>query len=297
MVQTLKGLVFKGYYKTEQKSNKAKKERDISDWIISVGKHKGIISGKDFISVQETLNTNANKRYRKPIKNNSLLSGLLRCSHCGSYMRPKLKTTTWTDGSLRFDYMCELKEKSHKDKCDCNNINGNEADRLVLDTIKELVNPASKFYKAIEKIAKTSISTTDKTNNEIKSLESKIKKNESLINSLLDKIKYVDISLLEDITTEIKKLRNDNEQIEKNVFTLQDKEPNVINDQESAQMVLNIMGTYFTTFDDLDLPTKRSLLKLLISSVESDGIDLTLNFLGVRNVRDKDIIPLSDNSK
>jgi hypothetical protein len=57
------------------------------------------------------------------------------------------------------------------------------------------------------------------------------------------------------------------------------------------------MGTYFTTFDTLDLPTKRSLLKLLISSVESDGIDLTLNLLGVRNVRDKDVIPLSDNSK
>lgn len=285
------------YNKTEQKSNKAKKERDISDWIISVGKHKGIVSGKDFILVQETLSKNADKRYRKPIKNNSLLSGLLRCSHCGSYMRPKLKTTTWTDGSLRFDYMCELKEKSHKDKCDCKNINGNEADKLVMDTVKELVNPASKFYKAIEKIAKTSISTTDKTNNEIKSLETKMKKNESAINSLLDKIKYVDVSLLEDITNEIKKLRNDNEELEKNIFKLQNKEPNMINDQESAQMVLNIMGTYFTTFDELDLPTKRSLLKLLISSVESDGIDLTLNLLGVRNVRDKDIIPLSDNSK
>ncbi|MDD4376196.1 MAG: recombinase family protein [Clostridia bacterium] len=285
------------YNKTEQKSNKAKKERDISDWIISVGKHKGIISGKDFILVQETLNKNADKRYRKPIKNNALLSGLLRCSHCGSYMRPKLKTTTWTDGSLRFDYMCELKEKSHKQKCDCKNINGNEADKLVMDTVKDLINPSSKFYKAIEHIAKSGTSQTNKTNNEIKSLESKKKKNESLINSLLDKIKYVDISLLEDITNEIKKLRNDNEQIEKNVFILQDKEPNVINDQESAQMVLNIMGTYFTTFDTLDLPTKRSLLKLLISSVESDGHDLTLNLLGVRNVRDKDVIPLSDNSK
>ncbi len=285
------------YNKTEQKSNKAKKERDISDWIISVGKHKGIVSGKDFILVQETLSKNADKRYRKPIKNNALLSGLLRCSHCGSYMRPKLKTTTWTDGNLRFDYMCELKEKSHKDKCNCNNINGNEADKLVMNTIKELVNPASKFYKAVEKIAKTSINTTDKTNNEIKSLEIKMKKNESAINSLLDKIKYVDVSLLEDITNEIKKLRNDNEELEKNIFKLQDKEPNMINDQESAQMVLNIMGTYFTTFDTLDLPTKRSLLKLLISSVESDGIDLALNLLGVRNVRDKDIIPLSDNSK
>jgi DNA repair exonuclease SbcCD ATPase subunit len=166
-----------------------------------------------------------------------------------------------------------------------------------MDTIKELVNPSSKFYKAIEKIAKTSISTTDKTNNEIKSLETKMKKNESAINNLLDRIKYVDVSLLEDITTEIKKLRNDNEELEKYIFKLQNKEPNMINDQESAQMVLNIMGTYFTTFDELDLPTKRSLLKLLISSVESDGIDLTLNLLGVRNVRDKDVIPLSDNSK
>ena len=94
-------------------------------------------------------------RYRKPSASNSLLSGLIRCSHCGSFMRPKLKNKTITeDGRRRFDYMCELKDKSRKQKCTCKNINGLEADDLVMEKIKELANPKSLFYQSLKEISK-----------------------------------------------------------------------------------------------------------------------------------------------
>lgn len=145
------------YNKTEQKKNKAKKDRDITEWIVSTGKHKGIISGENWVKVQELLFSNENKRYRKPTKNNALLSGLLRCSKCGSYMRPKLKTNTTPTGEIRFDYMCELKEKSRKQKCDCKNINGNEADKLVMQTVKELIAPNSTFRKRLTELSKINL--------------------------------------------------------------------------------------------------------------------------------------------
>ena len=95
------------------------------------GKHKGLISGKDWIEVQNLLKNNESKRYRKPIKNDALLSGILRCSKCGSYMRPKIHTGRIYEetGKVRFSYMCELKEKSRLNKCDCENINGNKLDK------------------------------------------------------------------------------------------------------------------------------------------------------------------------
>ena len=51
-------------------------------------------------------------------------------------------------------------------------------------------------------------------------------------------------------------------------------------------MLLNIFDTYFTSFDTLDLNTKRNMIKLLISSVTSDGENITINFIGARNIKD-----------
>ena len=43
------------YNKTKQMTGMSNKKNGIDDWIISVGKHKGIISGKDWIKIQNML--------------------------------------------------------------------------------------------------------------------------------------------------------------------------------------------------------------------------------------------------
>lgn len=285
------------YNKTEQKSNKATKERDITEWIISIGKHNGVVDGATWVKVQELLLANGDKRYRKPTKNNALLSGLIRCAKCGSYMRPKLKTTYTQSGDLRFDYMCELKEKSRKQKCDCKNVNGNEVDKLVMEEVKKLIEPNSSFRKRLSQLAKNKINTASKDSIELQALEKTYSKNQTAIENLLDRIKFIDVALIEDITKEIKKLKADNQAIEKRIAEIKDIGSNNINTENQAQIVENIIETYFTTFDELDLPRKRSLLRLLISSVEVNENELEVNLLGVRNEKPQDIVPLCENSK
>ena len=198
------------YNKTKQTgSNNMVEKKDITEWIVAVGKHKGIISGKEWVEVQNLLNRNRDMKYRKPSTSNALLSGLLRCSHCGSFMRAKLKNKTVDSNGRRvFDYMCELKDKSKKQKCQCKNINGLEADDLVMEEIKKLAMPDSKFYKALKNIASKSFNENNQNSEELKSLKTILKKNENDISLLLDKIKYVDISLLDDLSKEIKRLKN-----------------------------------------------------------------------------------------
>ena len=73
--------------------------------------------GKEWVEVQELLDRNSDMKYRKPSSSNALLSGILKCSHCGSFMRAKLKNKTVdSEGRRVFDYMCELKDKSRKQK-------------------------------------------------------------------------------------------------------------------------------------------------------------------------------------
>lgn len=279
------------YNKTEKRGSKSIVERKaITDWIVSVGKHKGVISGKDWVEVQNILNGNSDMRYRKPTKSNALLSGILRCSHCGSFMRAKMKNKTIDKlGRRRFDYMCELKEKSRRQKCQCPNINGLEADDLVMAEIKKLVTPTSKFYKALKNISSNTFNKDNKNNEEIKTLKSLINKNEKEISLLLDKVKYVDVSLLDDISAEIKKLKKTNEELKKQVKAITNTHFNEISDSDTAGLILNIIDTYFTSFDSLDLNTKRNLIRLLVSSVTTDGENITINFIGARNMKDESI--------
>lgn len=286
------------YNKTEHKGkNKIVIKRDIEDWIISIGKHKGNIIGKDWVEVQNLLLKNSDMRYRKPSASNALLSGILRCSHCGSFMRPKLKNKTFSeDGRRRFDYMCELKEKSRKQKCDCKNINGLEADDLAMEEIKKLANPTSLFYQSLKEISKNTFTEEYKNNEELKTLRSSLSKNEKDINSLLDKIKYIDIELLDDVSKEIKSLKEQNIKIEKQIKELTNTNYDEISDKDTSDLVLNVLDTYFNEFDNLDLNTKRNLIKLLVSSITTDGEDITINFIGARNIKD-DTFPTSEDSK
>ena len=99
------------------------KTREMSQWIIAVGLHKGRINGADWVRSQELIEKNANKRYRANIKNEALFSGILKCSKCGSYMRPKMAGGKQEKGKTRrFYYTCELKDKSKGVKCDSKNI-------------------------------------------------------------------------------------------------------------------------------------------------------------------------------
>ena len=286
------------YNKTEHKGkNKIVIKRDIEDWIISIGKHKGNIIGKDWVEVQNLLLKNSDMRYRKPSASNALLSGILRCSHCGSFMRPKLKNKTISeDGRRRFDYMCELKERSRKQKCQCKNINGLEADDLVMEKIKELANPNSLFYQSLKEISKNTFTEEYKNNEELKALRSSLSKNEKDINALLDKIKYIDVELLDDVSKEIKSLKEQNIKIEKQIKDLTNANYDEINDKDTSDLVLHVLDTYFNEFDNLDLNTKRNLIKLLVSSITTDGEDITINFIGARNIKD-DTFPTSEDRK
>ena len=284
------------YNKTEKKKNQVVK-KDYGDWVVAIGKHKGIVSGKEWVEVQEVLDENSDMKYRKPSVSNCILSGILRCAHCGSFMRAKLRNNLVDElGRRKFDYMCELKDKSKKQKCQCKNINGLEADDLVLAEIKKMAVPTSKFYKALKSISSNTFNIENKKNEEVKILRATIRKNEKDIALLLDKIKYVDLDLLDDIQNEIKKLKKINADLENQIKELTNYNYNEVKDKETADLLLNVLDTYFKSFDMLDLNTKRNMIKMLVSSITTDGEDITINFIGSRDVKNA-TFPTGDNCK
>lgn len=53
------------YNKTSQSIGRANQINDMEEWIVAVGKHKPIISGADWVKVQNMLGQNKSKSYRQ----------------------------------------------------------------------------------------------------------------------------------------------------------------------------------------------------------------------------------------
>ncbi len=282
------------YNKTNQMTGKSKKDNDISEWIVAIGKHKGFWSGKEHVEVQQLLELGSNKRFRKPNINNALLSGLLRCSYCNSFMRPKVRSNSSGD-EVKFTYLCELKDKSRKTKCDHKNLNGNEADRLVTNEIKELTDTKGEYYTSLRNLANGKLNMFDEKSSELYTLNNEKKKNEKDIESLIEKIKIVPADIVDDLAKEIQKLKKANLEIDDKIKLLDINKSTIIEDSENAKLVLNILDTYCKKFDDLDLLQKRTVIKLLISSAYSDGENLFLNLTGTRESSKLTKFPLGDN--
>ena len=100
--------------RTLQRPGKAHQIRPMEEWIVSVGKHPGVISWRAMDPVQSMLEVNKSKSYRRPRSNVALLSGLLVCGDCGDYMRPKLTNRHAANGELIYTYMCSTKERSQE---------------------------------------------------------------------------------------------------------------------------------------------------------------------------------------
>ena len=122
--------------------------RPASEWIVAAGKHPGLISGKDWVSVQETLETASGK----PHSLYSLLSGLLYCGRCGAAMYAKPRSGAKHLPS--FDYICSAKLKKGSRACSCGNLNGPAADRAVLEFLTSKSFDVTTLRKRLEGMAR-----------------------------------------------------------------------------------------------------------------------------------------------
>ena len=271
------------YNKTSKTKTGSVKTKDKDQWINAIGKHQGIIKGKDWVEVQTLLNSNQNKAYRLPVKNNSILAGILRCEHCGNLMRPKLKDTTLPNGDRKFNYICDLKMRSRGKQCNCPNVNGNEADKLVIDGIKELAKPTSEFYQELLKVIKDENYGKNSQTNELEVLERKHNQNLASIKNYISRIEYVDEELLDDVQSKIKDLKQKDKEVVAKIQELKAEQPDSYTDQETAKMLVYILDNYMSNFTELDLLSQRNFLKLFIGNCSTDGKDIHIDLIGSRN--------------
>ena len=274
------------YNRTDQEKGRAAVVNPIKDWIVSVGRHKGLIPGKIWVGVQDCLERNKTKAYRQPRKNEALLTGLLFCS-CGSRMYPKLSNRKTPAGKVAFSYVCKMKERSKKTVCSCKNVSGNALDLAVTEQIKHLADDNGEFVKLLEKNKATYFENRLGREQQLKKLQKEKadleKKVTALIGTLADATQPATKQAL---LTHIDQLNSDIEKVQRRIEEqLSITAEHAFSDME-FDILKQLLGVFKNGIDFMGCEQKRAAVRSLVRRIVWDGKNAHVILLGAEGELD-----------
>jgi DNA invertase Pin-like site-specific DNA recombinase len=269
------------YNKTIQKRGKANQQRDLSEWIVAVGKHKGIISGTDWILVQKFLDQNKSKSYHKPKSNTALLSGLIFCGNCGSYMRPKLSQRKNGHNEMIYSYLCELKERSHCHNCNMKNPNGNILDKAICEEIKKLSAENSEFIQQLESSQIELLGNRQEYDEQLEHLRKSYQENDKEISALVSSISKATGTPAESyIIRQIDELHEKSIGIKNRIEELESITKKHVLSDIQFDILRELLTTFKNTFEDMNIEQKRLALRTFVKKILWDGDNVQIFMFG-----------------
>lgn len=268
------------YNRTIQKSGKANQIRPMQEWIVAVGRHAGLIKGAEWIQVQEYLEQNRSKSFRKPRSNVALLSGLLFCT-CGDYMRPKLSKRKDTQGEFIYSYLCAMKEKSRSHSCQMKNANGNMLDKVVCEEIKRLGADSSEFIRQIELGKKQLEGNREEYDDNLDRLRGVLAENEKEIAALVSSLsKAAGTSAEGYIVKQIDELHGKGEIIKSRIAEMESLTASHALSDIEFDIIRQMLTTFRDTIDEMSVEQKRAALRTFVKKVVWDGENVHVYLFG-----------------
>ncbi|MBR4056837.1 MAG: recombinase family protein [Oscillospiraceae bacterium] len=259
------------YNRTNQEKGRTTQLLPVSAWIVAIGKHSGIVPARQWIRVQESLDRNKSKTYRKPRNNEALLTGLVYCS-CGERMYPKLSQRTAVSGETIYTYVCKMKERSKRERCNCRNANGNMLDAAVFAQIKSLPGHDNNL---ISQLVKSRVLCAGKQEQHVRQqeeLQAEYAQNERTIDGLLDALGMAGESLAKHrILKRIEELSQLNREIANLIREQEDHScANALGETEFDKLRRNL-SCFCTAMDAVSITEKRAAVRNLVQKVIWDG--------------------------
>ena len=268
------------YNRTNQENGRTTQLLPVSEWIIAIGKHSGVVPSKQWIKVQESLDRNKSKAYRKPRNNEALLTGLVYCS-CGERMYPKLSRRTTPSGEVIYTYVCKMKERSKRERCNRRNANGNILDAAIIEQIKSLTDHDSSF---ISQLAKSRVFYTGKRvqyERQLEELRCEYARNEQTINGLIDSLGMVGDSIAKpSVLKRIEALTEGNRETENRIRELEGLVgANALTNAE-FDLLRQMLSMFRTSIDDMTIEEKRAAIRTVVRKVIWDGVNAYVVLFG-----------------
>ena len=278
------------YNRTNQEKGRTTQLLPVSEWIVAIGKHAGVVPSKQWIKVQESLDRNKSKAYRKPRNNEALLTGLVYCS-CGERMYPKLSQRTTASGEIIYTYVCKMKERSKRERCNRRNANGNILDAAIIEQIKSLTDHDSSFISQLAKSREFYTGKREQYERQLEELRVEHEMNEKTINGLVDSLGMVGDSIAKPrVLKRIEELTDINRDVENRIHELEGLvNVNSLTDAE-FDLLRQMLSMFRTSIDDMSIEEKRAAIRTVVRKVIWDGVNAHVVLFGA----DEDEIEFPD---
>lgn len=267
------------YNKRNYKKKHAPRQA-MDKWIIAIGKHKGRVSGKKWVAVQNIIEDNipTGKKPAKMHNDYSLLSGLITCRKCGNRLFAKQRSGKGANPDL-YDYVCSSKLRGGTSLCDCQNINGQQADDMVCEYLMKYADESSSIYKLLEKLKHDLQGQTRE--NPISGMEAQMKKCNDEMDHLVSTLSQGNLgsAFIERVNARINELDQKLSDLTKERERLQKDADDVADRELQVDMLAAALGSLKNNFHILSVHEKRTLIKLLVQKIVWDGKDLHI-FMG-----------------
>ncbi|WP_164968419.1 recombinase family protein [Clostridium tetani] len=258
----------KGYitYGRRPKVNN-KKDWNSKDMIVAVSKHEAIIDSKTWLKVQELLEKHSGESKPKESKY-SYLNNLVKCGICGSNMFIELSYVR-KDGTKVYSFRCSKRKR----KSTCTN------GMIMVD---EMENEIEKFLMSIGTNKKIFKEAVDKSSDlsylkEIKNLTNRINKNNTSINSLVEKLILLSTEASKVVANKIESLTEENKKLESKLFKLEKKQ-NLLDAKDERVYILYEEVKLFNNLKNASIPVKRKRIRNIIQKIvatKNELLDIT----------------------
>ena len=268
------------YNRTDQEKGKTTVLLPVSQWIIALGQHPGLVPSSQWIKVQASLERNKSKGYRKPRNNEALLTGLLFCA-CGERMYPKLSKRFTADGQPIYTYVCKMKERSKRQRCNKQNANGNVLDIAIIEQIKALTEHDSSFLNQLEKSRQFYTGGRQQYETQLAELRAEYGENEKTINGLIDSLAMVGDSIAKPrVLKRIEELTETNREIENRIHELEGlTSTNALSDGE-FDLLRQMLSVFQTNIDEMSVEERRAAIRTVVRKVIWDGVNAHVVLFG-----------------
>ncbi len=261
------------YNRTDQEKGRATKYRPVSEWIVSVGKHPGLIPGKVWVRIQESLERNKSKSFRKPRSNEALLTGLLFCS-CGERMYPKMSRRKTADGKVIYTYVCKMKERSQRSVCNGKNANGNTLDMAVIERIKMLAEDKDTFIAQLERSRRFYTDNRMDYEQRLDDMRKEKTETEKKIDSLIDSLADMgDSPAKAHVTKRIEQLNQKYQSLKQRITELESlASRHVLSDME-FDLLRRFLMVFKDDMDEMTVEQKRAAVRTIVRKVVWDDVN------------------------
>ena len=270
------------YNRTNQEKGRTIEYLSPSEWIVAVGLHPGIIPGKMWVAVQESLERNKSKSYHKPRSNEALLTGLLYC-RCGSRMYPKLSKRKTVDGKPIYTYVCKMKERSKRTVCNSKNANGNILDLAMIEQIKMLAEDKEVFISQLEQSRKFYTGNRDEYEERLALMKQEKAELEKKMEGLVDSLVEIGNIAKHHAEKRIEQLNQESEELDARICELEGlTSKNMLSDIE-FDVLRQLLTIFKDSIGEMTIEQKRSAIRTIVRKVVWDGVNAHVVLFGVKD--------------